>query len=334
MASRHPITEQLLRVGPHGNAHWVALRAVVTVAVPLLMLVATDRLSWALYVGFGAFVSLYGRASGPGERLRMQARVGALIVAVNVVGVAVAISPHRSWWIVPVATVVAGLGAGLSDRDQWHPPGPLFLVFALCACASVPSTSGDLVPALLVTSATVAFALVVGSAVAVLRRGSFANRSWQRAPVEKRHVVRAMVAVALAGTIATTAQVGHPYWAMVSAAVPLAARHLEGQLVRAIQRIVGTGLGLATAGLLLWLDLPTLALVAVIVALQGAAELLIGRNYALALVAITPLALLMVSLVSTTPTGVLLRDRGLETVIGVVVGVAVGWFTRRRSVVD
>lgn len=65
--------------------------------------------------------------------------------------------------------------------------------------------------------------------------------------------------------------------------------------------------------------------------LQALAELLVGRNYALALVAITPLALLMVHLAAPAPTSQLLADRGIETVIGVLVGLAVGYLTWVRG---
>ena len=69
-------------------------------------------------------------------------------------------------------------------------------------------------------------------------------------------------------------------------------------------------------------------LIGVIVLLQVLAELLVGRNYALALVVITPLALLMVHLVAPVPARVLLLDRGVETLIGVAVGMVVGYLTR------
>jgi uncharacterized membrane protein YccC len=71
-------------------------------------------------------------------------------------------------------------------------------------------------------------------------------------------------------------------------------------------------------------------LILVVVALQAGAELWVGRNYAIALIAVTPLALLMVALVAPVPTSTLLSDRGVETVIGVVVGIAVGWRSARR----
>jgi len=64
------------------------------------------------------------------------------------------------------------------------------------------------------------------------------------------------------------------------------------------------------------------------------AELFVGRNYGIAMVFITPLALLMISLASPATPGMLLRDRVLETVIGVAVGTVVAIVSaalRRRS---
>ena len=44
-----------------------------------------------------------------------------------------------------------------------------------------------------------------------------------------------------------------------------------------------------------------------------------------------PLALLMGQLAAPRPIGTLLLDRGLETLIGVVIGIGVGAVTRRRQ---
>jgi hypothetical protein len=51
-----------------------------------------------------------------------------------------------------------------------------------------------------------------------------------------------------------------------------------------------------------------------------------GTHYALALVFVTPLAILMVELASPQRPGVLLRDRILETIIGALCGIAVTLF--------
>jgi uncharacterized membrane protein YccC len=134
--------------------------------------------------------------------------------------------------------------------------------------------------------------------------------------------------VLLSGAIATSGGIGRPYWAMVSAVVPLVARDLAAQVTRGLHRVVGTGLGLLLAGVLLEVDMGGLALVLVVALLQAGAELFVGRNYALALVFVTPLALLMVHLAVPVPTRELLADRGIETLIGVAVGIAVGYVSR------
>ena len=175
--------------------------------------------------------------------------------------------------------------------------------------------------------------MVVGGLGAGLRRQRGPADPWVRpsyADVALRHVLRNGLAVLLAGTVATAAGVGHPYWAMVSAVVPLAARDFGSQLVRGLHRVFGTFAGLALAALLFAVDPSGLTLILVIVALQVGAELLVGRNYAVALVVVTPLALLMVHLVAPVPARGLLVDRGVETVIGVGIGLLVGYLTRPR----
>ncbi len=333
--SRPTLLAQLLRVGPHAGSHRVAIRASVSVAVPLLVVWSVGHLEWAIYAAFGAFTSLYGRNHVHLSRLQMQLTLAVVLTSSVVVGVAVGLSPHRDWLAVPVVAVAAGLASLLSDAQDWHPPGPLFVVFALAACASVPSRPADLGTAALVAGSSAAFAVVVGGLGAtwrVRRRPDTAVRtSLSRvsfAEIAPRHAVRCVASCGIAGAFATASGIGHPYWAMVSAVVPLAHQDFRGQVVRGVQRVVGTVAGLALAAVLLAADLPGLALIVVVVVLQAGAELWVGRNYAIALIAVTPLALIMVDLVSSVPTGTLLFDRGVETVIGVVVGVAVGWLTR------
>jgi hypothetical protein len=311
----------------------VALRAGASVLVPLLVLWALGRTEWTIYAAFGAFTSLYGRNHAGLTRARMQVNLGVLLTLATAGGVLVGLTDQRAWVAVPTTALVATIGSLASDAQDWHPPGPLFLVFAFAACASIPSRPGDVVVAFDVAGATALLAVVIGNAGTWWRGGHEDTASWPRASyaeVARRHVLRNGLAVAAAGTIATAAGIGHPYWAMVSAVVPLAARDLSAQVVRGVHRLVGTALGLVLAGVLLAVDPPAPALIGVVTVLQVAAELLVGRNYAVALVAVTPLALLMVHLAAPTPPGVLLADRGVETLIGVVVGLAVGYLTRPR----
>ena len=321
----------LLHFRPHAGAHRVALRAGISVFVPLLTLALIDRPEWSMYAAFGAFASLYGRNHVHLSRAAMQASAGAALVAAVMAGVAVGMLDNAAWVAVPVAAVVAGLASALSRAQDWQPPGSLFLVFAFGACASVPHDASDLAPALLVSGGSALFAVVVG-AVGGFARGDRSlpsrvrfRRSWL--PLQD------FAAAGVAGALATAAGIGHPYWAAVAAVAPLSARGLRSQLTRGIQRVLGTLLGLLTSAALLGLHLQGVVLLVVIAALQVAAELLVGRNYAVAMLVITPLALLMGQTAHEQPVGGLLFDRGVETVIGSTVGLlfilGLYWWRRR-----
>ena len=186
-------------IGPHRGAHWVALRAGTCVLVPLLLLLATGHTDWCVYAAFGAFTSVYGRYRSYGDRARMQAVAGALLVTAVVTGTATAALPDPRWTVVLGAAVWAGVGGLVSDARDWHPPGALFLVFGYAVCAQVPADAGTVPVALGVCGAAAGFALAVGAAGAVLPwsaprtgqgTGPGLRAAWRR-PGASAHATRA-----------------------------------------------------------------------------------------------------------------------------------------------
>lgn len=324
-----PHPRELVAFGPHAGAHRVAIRAGVSIAAPLLLLWAVGRTDLALYATFGAFTALYGRQHTHRPRLRMQLSAAAYLIAMVTVGTAVALSPQREWLIIPVVTAVAVVAAFLSDALHWHPPGPLFPVFAVTACASVPAEPTRIPEAFALASASAAFSLLIGVAgLAAPRARRRPPTPWRTSfgaaaarPSTRAAMVRFGAVVLVAGALPTATGLGHPYWAMVSAVAAVSGVDASARLVRAGHRMLGTIVGVGFAAALLALPLSPLATIVVVVALQMAAELVVGRNYGLTLAFVTPLALLMVELAHRTDELVLLRDRALETTIGVVVGV-------------
>nr|WP_231134838.1 FUSC family protein [Motilibacter deserti] len=134
-------------------------------------------------------------------------------------------------------------------------------------------------------------------------------------------VLRVLVAVTLAGLLAHAVGLGQTYWAAVAAVAALQAPHAAAAVARGVQRSIGTAVGVLGAGLLLAVEPGAAAMVASIVALQLLAELYVARNYALAMLFITPLSLLLTEIGRHTGTGELVRDRLLDTVLGA--GVAI-----------
>lgn len=136
--------------------------------------------------------------------------------------------------------------------------------------------------------------------------------------------VRVAAAAIIAGSVALLLDNAHAYWAAAFAVLIVHVGGTRGsQLHRAFQRTVGTALGLVAFTLLLRLDLSHWGTVAVVITLQFVVELLITRNYALAVVFLTPLALVISEAVTGMDTTMILLDRGLDTVIGVGAAVLV-----------
>ena len=153
----------------------------------------------------------------------------------------------------------------------------------------------------------------------------------RRTPAEKRTAwlegFGYLVAAGLAGTLATWAGsslgFGHNYWAMVAAVVPLVGHTTRHRVRRGIQRIIGTVLGLLVLAAILLVGLQPWQTVLVMALCQFGAEMFILRQYLLAQVFVTPLALISTLLVVPASPAFLLRDRIVETVIGAAVGIAV-----------
>lgn len=335
--SRGRVWTGVIRVGPHRGDHRVALRAVLSVGIPLLLLLALGRLDLSVYASFGAFAALYGRTDLPRTRARMQAVAGTVLVSCMLVGTALSALATPAIASVAVVAVLAAVVTLLAYRAQWHPPGALFAVFAAGATASFPATAETFLTVILVGGASVLWSLLVTTVFILARRGSWRRAARTRpliGSVAWEMTATVGVAALLAGVAGALLVGTHWYWAMVGAVAAVGGAHVTARLIRGVQRLVGTLLGVLIAAGLLALDLPPWVVLLVAVALQAGAELFVGRNYGIAMLFITPLALLMVSLASPVAPEMLLRDRVIETVIGVAVGTVVAIVSaglRRRS---
>lgn len=158
-----------------------------------------------------------------------------------------------------------------------------------------------------------------------LRRPPAGRRGAVRAVLAGRHPawplgLRAGAAALVSGSVALAVGLGHSYWAPVSAIAVLQATNLASATHRAVQRAVGTTVGLVLAMALLLEDPRGGWAVLLIIACQVAAELVVARNYALGMVFVTPLALVVTTLGHPASTGTLVRERFLDTLVGAAIG--------------
>ncbi|MET1064327.1 MAG: FUSC family protein [Arthrobacter sp.] len=331
----------MFTLGPTTKDHQVAIRCAVGVFVPLITLVLLDRLDLAIFASFAAFTGIYGRNEPHARRLNLQMRAGGLMILVMFLAALTAradalaglSAAGTTWLLVGATTVVAGACSLVVAWWRLRPSGSLFHIFAFAAIASIPNQP-PLWQAMLVAVLTAAFSLLVGlsSRVARSRRTPWVRPKPPRlTPDEKRAAwlesAGYVVAAGLAGTLGTLAGVwlgvGHNYWAMVAAVVPLVGHTTRHRVSRGVQRVAGTALGLVLLAGILLLQPNPWQTVLVIAACQFGAEMFIARQYLLAQVFVTPLALTSTLLVAPVPPGILLRDRIVETIIGAAVGIVV-----------
>ncbi|WP_284982655.1 FUSC family protein [Arthrobacter sp. efr-133-TYG-118] len=328
---------EMFRIGPGNKDHHPAVRCAVGVFLPLITLVLFGRLDLVVFASFAAFANIYGRNEPHSHRFRSQLRAGSLLLGIILLATLTARVGQGSdvyvWILTLGTTLVAALCSVVTALWRLRPAGSLFHIFAFAAIASVPQQP-PLWEGMLAAVLTVVLALLIGMSARVVPSH---RTPWKRPPADRLlpQEIRAawleglgyFVAAGLAGTLATLAGqwlgFGHGYWAMVAAVVPLVGRSTRHRVQRGIQRIVGTLLGLLVLAGILWLGPAPWQMVLVIAACQFGAELFIARQYLVAQIFVTPLALISTLLVANVPPGLLLRDRIVETVIGAAVGVAV-----------
>lgn len=139
--------------------------------------------------------------------------------------------------------------------------------------------------------------------------------------------------------MALSLAVGHlmdlvnPYWIPISCAAVMQGASRYHIWQRTFQRILGTFLGLGLCWGLLSLSSSMVMLCAYIILLQLIVETLVVRNYALAVIFITPLAIFFTEAADPliNSPDMLVELRLKETVIGSVLGALGGWLLHREK---
>ncbi|WCD95050.1 FUSC family protein [Streptomyces sp. HUAS 31] len=145
---------------------------------------------------------------------------------------------------------------------------------------------------------------------------------WHRVRPLAPLALRTALGCALAGYASLALGIGRPYWALVTAA-SLYQADLALTWGRGVQRVVGNLLGvLFFAALVPLAHTGEVALVLCCLALNFGAEALIGRNYWLGSVCVTPMALLITEFGGFQQPGPLIAERVVDTLVGALVGLA------------
>ncbi|WP_354179553.1 FUSC family protein [Arthrobacter sp. UYP6] len=321
---------------PAGRGHrFPAVRVAAGLLIPLLVLILIGHTDLTMCAVFGSLTGVFGRSEPHWRRLRHQSQSGALMCLTVVAGVSLSLTGGGPWEVVAAATVIAGAISVAADYLRVRPAGPFTYIFAFTATAAAPF-SGTVGEAALVAAGSALTAVLLGIAgraharrhTPVLPRTPVPAPNWSAI---LQHSGRYITAVAAAGSLAVLVGPGHSYWAMLAACAPIAAADAARAPLRAIHFILGTYAGVLLSGLLLQPEWSAVQLAVLLTALQFAGEVYVIRHYALAMVFLTPVALLMTDFASHQPVWDLTVDRAVETTIGAVVAVVVVLLTTQRK---
>jgi uncharacterized membrane protein YccC len=283
-----------------------------------------------------------GRVLGVGVGLVMAAAAGTVVVG-NPAGT------------VAVIALVTGVAVLLSRRFSVAPPGALMPVLVCATATQIPHDAAPMATRIGLVALGAAIAWLVVMAAAAFRGGAPKAAEPPGSPPPWRHIHRAAARGAVgtggAALIALSLGLPRPDWAAVACAAVLAHDTTRSTVRRAGHRAGGTAAGIGVAGLVLAIIPGVLPLVVLVVALQFVVELLVARNYTVAVIFITPLALLQGTLATGEldgPVVGLLAGRLVETAIGCALAVAaqavlppsgehpaqaaVRWMSRRETV--
>lgn len=340
-----------LRIGPPG-AYMFALACAAGTAVPVahmalwqagLLVLAGGAISWLVHMA-GAAVS----PRGP-ERAAVAAAARAVArLADAAEGTerdnarhSAAMALHEAW----VALVTLQAARPRPNGTLIHLRAlnrELHLIFATCVSAShsTDSNLNALVArarsiGVLATARGEGYPPIESAQLPLGRPGTarlFLNNLRLRSPATIA-AARVGIAVACAGAIGLTFDLARAYWAMAAAVLVLhQGLDWTRTLRRGLERMGGTLAGLCVAGALLAVHPAGLWLVVTIICLQFLVEMLVTRAYAVAVIFVTAIALIIASggHPVADPAG-LLWARGVDTVIGCVVGLMVLLVVTPRS---
>lgn len=328
-------------LAPATSRRWpVALQAALSMFVPVALFTLFGQPAMGMMAASGAFTTIYLVGAAPRVRIRLLPVIGVAILGFAAIGTLLAPFPILAAIGLVVVSVIA---AALHYGFRLGPPGPVFFVLVYGLATHLTGVSGGrrlveplVFLAALAAGALIAYLVAVAAFLITVTRGGTpppVRTQIARRPQLDRDTAALLLRVALvavAGTLLSMLLVDpqRAYWT-VCAGIAVIGVNVGRRVafIRGSQRFLGTLVGAGLFALLGSLPVPAFVLPFLLAGLQFAIEIFVVRNYALALVFITPLVLFIISAAAGAVGGLpwdLIVERVVDTLIGAVLGAVSG----------
>ncbi|MCC2033739.1 FUSC family protein [Microbacterium allomyrinae] len=322
----------LVRLGPARGPRWaIGLRAALAISLPIALMSLLGRPDLGFQAATGAFVALYGTHLPVVERVRVLPFVAGALFAAAVLGTVAGPSPVAT--LVGLAIVTIAAAAAMFGFSV-GPPGPIFVVLVFGLSARIVASGADSGTFVVAVGCGILFASLLCLTPLLLPsrrrpparalREVLPGPAW---PPAARMLLARVALVTVAGiALGLLLDPDRAYW-IVGAAVAVigVAADRRAAFTRGLHRLIGTVIGAGVYLLLAPLPLDVLWLALLLGVLQFTIELFVVRNYALALVFITPLVLLLTGAATGDVDSVAVAaERVVDTLVGAALGAASG----------
>ena len=324
----------IVELRPSPPRLFVALQGAVAIGIPTVGFAVAGRPELGLLASSGAFLALYLTARSRRDRAAKLPWLALGFLAASALGIAASASTVLS---LAVLFVVAAGSATLCLGLNVGPPGALFFVLVAGVSGHVAgpadldggAVNGWLVLGMLALGLVVAYLVVL--APLVLPRVRAADAAVPRAPMRfeidatiRVILVRLVIATGIAVLVTAPLGIHRAYWVVVAVVAILQNGHrLRLTGLRAVHRVLGTLVGLGLFALVSLASPSGIGLALLLMVLQFVVELVVIRNYGLALVFITPLALTIAAQAGTSDVGVIVGERFFDTLLGAAIAMTI-----------
>lgn len=323
------------------NRKWhLALLASICIGIPLLIGLFFENLKYGLLASQGSMVILYLPSTGSFTKNMMTILISSFgLMTSFVIGLLFSFNPY-------VSCIVFGLFAYTIHWIHLYyktpPPGNFFFILVAAVASFFPFSLneiplrtgifalGTILSCLLAVSYTIVLSIKNESSVP--KQNSASNKRKKYADFMEALLVGLFLFFAM--LIGHLLQFKNPYWIPISCAAVMQGSSLYHIWQRSFHRILGTFIGLGFSWILLETIHSPFYICLAIIILQFIVELLIARQYAIAVIFITPMTILLTEAANPLMQNpnMLIHLRFIEISIGSLLGAIGGWLIHKEKI--
>jgi len=321
---------QLFKFNKTDRAWHLPVVAGCCVAVPLLLGLLYNDIEAGKLASIGALVILYIQSNRLVNRMMILMVCGFGFIFSFAIGVVFSFNA----WLTPLmlALYTFGVHYSLNRLELIRPPGNFFFIMVASIAISIPHHLKEIAYSIGNFSIGVMIACMIGlfysilvlrgvtnePDVMIVKKNTYVN-------ITESIIFSVMVGISL--LVAILLKLENPYWVPISCMAVMQGVTTKHVWTRAMQRVLGTFVGLGLAWFILQLNMTPLGICFSILLLQTIVEFLVVRNYGVAVIFISMLTLFLaesnINLIESP--NHLIAARFLDILIGSAIGAIGGW---------